>query len=94
VRACAGCGGCDSPAPERRESRGGLFSQALGVLLPPGAGFALGYVLAGRGPAEPPPEGLRALAGLALMFLVAGAVCFFRTRGRAKIRRNPVENSK
>jgi hypothetical protein len=61
-------------------SRAGLVSQALGILLPPGAGFVLGYVLAGYRPAA---EGLRALAGLILMFVSACAVCFFRRRREA-----------
>jgi hypothetical protein len=63
--------------------REGLVSQSLRALLPPIAGFVLGYVLAARflppfgGPAQ---EGLRALAGLSGMFLLALPVYFFRRR--------------
>jgi hypothetical protein len=60
--------------------REGLVSQSLGALLPPLAGFALGYALALRFAPGGGPEGAEALAGLAGMFLLALPVYFFRRR--------------
>ncbi|MDR0669453.1 MAG: SoxR reducing system RseC family protein [Treponema sp.] len=77
---CRACGdsGCPAPCkPGRGEpvpvnpGRKVLVFQALGALLPPIAGFILGYALARPlAGGESAGEGLRALAGLAGMFLL------------------------
>jgi hypothetical protein len=91
MRACGGCGGCGASVPGKTAApgRGALVSQTLSALLPPIAGFILGYVLAARflpliPHGESAGEGFRALAGLAGMLLLALPVYFFRRQRRLR----------
>jgi hypothetical protein len=63
--------------------RKGLVSQAAAALLPPAAGFVIGYTLAARiipPGGLPAGEGVRAAAGVCFMFLAA--LGFYRFRRR------------
>jgi multisubunit Na+/H+ antiporter MnhB subunit len=62
--------------------RGGLASQTAAALLPPVAGFVLGYALAGL-PA--PDSGVQAGAGLILMFALALGFYLFRRRRQPRL---------
>ncbi|MDR1444929.1 MAG: SoxR reducing system RseC family protein, partial [Treponema sp.] len=69
-----------SPGQIVKLRRGGLVSQTAAALLPPAAGFILGYVLAGLSAGEN-----RAGAGLIGMFVFALGVYLFRRRRQPRL---------